>query len=86
MSDRLPECVRRLLWDVRVETVDIKRHSRFIIRRVLDFGDPAAVKWLRKTYPDDTIKQVVAEKRGLALKTLAFWTAYYHLDQDKQHV
>ncbi len=86
MSDRLPESVRKLLWDVRVETADVKRHYRFFIRRVLDLGDVAALKWLRRNYPDEVIKQVVTEKRGLSPKTLAFWTAYFDSTRDRQHV
>ncbi|OYD16737.1 hypothetical protein CH330_01910 [candidate division WOR-3 bacterium JGI_Cruoil_03_51_56] len=86
MNQVIPESVRRLFWDIRVETVDVKYHYRFIIRRVLDFGNPAAIKWLRATYPSQVIKEVVDAKRGLAHKTVVFWTRYFKIDAQKQHV
>lgn len=76
MGTALPDSVSRLLWDVRKETVDPKRHGKFLIRRVLDFGDVAAVNWLRRTFSEEAIRQVVTEGRGLSHKTLAFWRHY----------
>jgi len=73
----VPESVRCLLWGVRLETLDLNRHRRFIIRRVLDFGDPAAVKWLRETYGDGQLREVVELGRGLHPKTLAFWNELF---------
>jgi len=77
MENKIPLSIISLFWDVRRGTADIVRHSTFIILRVLDFGDVAALNWLRKTYRDDVLEQVVKTKRGLMPKTLAFWTAYF---------
>ncbi|MDH5187133.1 MAG: hypothetical protein OEZ20_06960 [candidate division WOR-3 bacterium] len=77
MKSTFPPFVISLFWDVRKGTVDIERHSPFIIRRVLNFGDVAALNWLRKTFHEDRLEQVVKTKRGLTPKTLAFWTTYF---------
>ena len=69
--------VRRLLWDVDPDSVDVNRHGRFLIRRVLDFGDVASVNWLRRTYSDAEIKDAIADGRGLAHKTFVFWETYF---------
>lgn len=73
----IPPFVTSLFWDVRKGTVDLNRHSTFIILRVLNFGDVAALNWLRKTYHDDKLEQVVKAKKGLTPKTLAFWTTFF---------
>lgn len=86
ISRTVPECVQTLFWDVKREEVDVQRHCEFIIRRVLDFGDVAALNWLRQTYADKTIKEVVNSGRGLAGKTLAFWSLYYSLGRGERDV
>ena len=82
----LPDSVARLLWDVRPESVDTRRHARFLIRRVLDFGDVPALNWLRRTYSETEIRDVVARGRGLAHKTLAFWNLYFQQKSQAQGV
>ncbi|UCD83513.1 MAG: hypothetical protein JSU92_09420 [Deltaproteobacteria bacterium] len=82
MTTKFPEYLNNLLWDVRKETVDINRHSQFVIRRVLDFGDVAAVNWLRRTYPDNLLKQVIKTGRGLTRKTIVFWRNYFDLETE----
>jgi hypothetical protein len=79
MANDLPEGIRRLLWHVDADSVDVASHRRFLIRRILDLGDAAAVRWLRQTYADVQIKDVLQSGRGLHPKTLAFWQAHYHL-------
>jgi len=69
--------VKNLFWDIKKESVDIQKHSLFIIKRVLDYGDISSLKWLRRTYSEDLIKQVVHRKRGLHPKTINFWEKYY---------
>ncbi len=73
MINRIPEYVKHLFWDVKKEDIDIKKHSLFIIKRVLDYG----IKWLLKTYPEDLIKKVIHKKRGLHPKTINFWEKHY---------
>ena len=73
MDCSLPAGVRGLLWDVDPATVDVRRHARFLIRRVLDYGDARDLNWLRQTYDDNEIRSVVRAQRGLAHKTLVFW-------------
>ena len=79
----IPDSVSKLFWDVKKECVNVEKHSSFIIRRVLDYGDPTALAWLRKTYPDELIKKIVQNKRGLEHKTLVFWERYYNLHSEK---
>ena len=73
----LPDFITKLFWDVKKETIDITKHSSFIIRRILDYGDVRELNWLRKTYSDEIIKNVIRSKRGLHHKTLVFWETYY---------
>jgi len=77
MGNRIPKDIQHLFWDTKKDTVDIELHAQYIIRRILDFGDAKAINWLRRTYPDTLIRKVVQTKRGLADKTVVFWTEHY---------
>ena len=77
MKDAIPGYIKQLFWDAKKDEVDLHRHSRYIIRRVLNFGDARAVNWLRRVYPDSLIRDVVKNKRGLEKKTFIYWHTYY---------
>lgn len=79
MREKIPDYIQKLFWDVKKEDLEINRHADFIIRRVLDFGNVKALNWLRKTYPPFRIQEVIKKKRGLAPKTLTFWTEYFKI-------
>jgi len=68
-----PEPVLRLLWDVDREKVDVRRHRRFLIARVLDHGDPETVRWARRTYGDKALMEVVDSSTALSPQTAGFW-------------
>lgn len=66
-----------LFWDVDPKTIDPKRHARYIIERVLDFGYDNEIRWLVRYYSPRLIKDVVVRSRVLDKKTKPLWTAVY---------
>lgn len=64
-----------LFWDVDPKTIDLKKHARYIIERVLEFGDDREVRWLFHYYSPDFIRNVIDHSRGvLHEKTKALWS------------
>lgn len=63
-----------LFWDVDPKTIDPKKHAKYIIERVLDFGDDKEVKWLVHYYSPRLIKDVVYHSRVLHDKSKSLWT------------
>ena len=64
-----------LFWDTNPDWIDIKKNARYIIERVLDFGELDEVRWLFKTYPKEEIKQVVDLPRSqITDKSKSLWT------------
>lgn len=39
------EANKQLFWDVDLNKIDIKKYPKFIIKRILEYGDEAVVKW-----------------------------------------
>jgi hypothetical protein len=80
--DAIPEFVRALFWDTDPATLDLRRHARYIICRVLDYGDHAALNWLRRAFGDDAVRRVVESGAPLHPKTLSFWRRYFDIADD----
>lgn len=64
---------RSLFWDVDPRTIDPKKHARYIIERVLDFGDDQEARWVYKTYPRRFIHEVAKTSRALHPQTKVLW-------------
>lgn len=73
----VPRMPRRasLFWDVDPKTLDQKKHARYIIERILDFGTDREVRWLMRTYSKRKIKAVIQQPRSvLHKKSQALWS------------
>jgi hypothetical protein len=74
LSVLLTDEVRRLFWDVDPETVDLERHSDYVLERVMTRGGWDAMKWLRATYPVPRLANFLRRK-GMRLppRERAYW-------------
>lgn len=67
-----------LFWDVDPKTLDPKKHARYIIERILDFGEIKELQWLVYQYPQSTIQSVIHEPRNVIdKKSKALWQAVF---------
>ncbi len=62
-----------LFWDVDPKTIDPETHARYIIERVLDFGNDKEVRWMYGKYPHSLIAEIVQNSRVLRPQTKALW-------------
>ena len=65
---------RSLFWDTKSENIDKDKNKRYIIERVLEFGDDKEVKMIFREYDRDDIFNVAHNSRSLSPKTRALWT------------
>ena len=68
---------RSLFWDVDTKTIDPKKHARYIIERILDFGTDEEVRWMTHSYTPRIIRDVVHRSRALHDKSKALWELLY---------
>ena len=80
---QLPSPLKSYFWDVNLEDLNLKRHSRFIIERILEYGDQEAVKWMQENYEPQKIKKVLKNSQKLSKKSANYWALVYDLDEDK---
>lgn len=64
-----------LFWDVDPKKIDTKKNARYIIERILEFGQPEEVGWAFRYYRKGTIKKVLSLPRvQVSPKSKALWS------------
>ena len=74
--DRLPPEFKRYFWDVEFKRLSLKKHTNFVLSRVMNYGDQRVLKWLFQL-PKEMILKVVRTSRELDNKTRNYWTFIY---------
>ena len=62
-----------LFWDIALKTLDTKKHARYIIERIIDFGNDREVKWMWEIYPLKLIRDVIKKSRGINPVSRPLW-------------
>ena len=76
-SSVIPVRLHALFWDTGLEKIHIKRNARYIIERLLEFGDMYALEWLQRVYPARTIIDVIFLSRNITEKSRNFWMLWF---------
>lgn len=70
---KLPTELRHYFWDIDTTRLNVRKYPVYVMVRLLEFGDEGALRWLRQTFGDDAIAQVVRTSRQLSRRTANFW-------------
>lgn len=81
MIETIPKEVKTLLWDAKIEDISLKDHAKYIIERVLEFGDINEDKWLKKVYTQEEIIEVIKKSKQLSEKTANFYAILFNIDK-----
>lgn len=63
-----------LFWDTDPKKLDIQKHAKYIIERIMDFGNDVEVKWMRQQYPKSLLAHVVKTSKVLQSNSKTLWT------------
>jgi len=80
---QIPDELKVYFWDVSIDDIDLIKHRKFIIARILNEGNQKALIWLFKTYDEETIKQSVRIIHDLTVKTARCWQNFFDLKEDE---
>jgi len=75
----IPEHLRWLFWDTTLSSLDPQQWADYCITRVLELGDQPAVKWMRATFSESQIVEVLRNQRRLSRRSANFWSLVYGL-------
>lgn len=79
----LPNELQTIFWDVKLSEFDPAAHPDYTIFRVLEYGDSAAVQWLRSIFDEAEIVRVLRTERRLSPKSATYWALVYRVPQDQ---
>jgi hypothetical protein len=75
--------VRKFFRDVNPDKLDFGRDSNYIIGRLLETGDVAAVRWMLATFDHDSIRRVLKTKRALSRRSAVFWRHFFSIPENE---
>jgi len=73
----IPKEIRAFFWDADLETFDPVSYPQYTLGRLLEFGDENAVAWMRETFSEAQIRDVVRTERRLSRRSANFWALVY---------
>ncbi|MGI8783718.1 MAG: DUF6922 domain-containing protein [Acidobacteriota bacterium] len=79
----IPQHLRPFFWDVNQNKFKPTAHPKYTISRILEYGDTEAVAWLKETFTEDEIKEVIHTDRSLSRKSANFWALVYNIPAEK---
>lgn len=73
MPKQIPKKFDYLFWDHDSCKLSPKKHTRFIIERLLEKGDLTCVKWVFSKFETKIIRDTISHSKNISSKTKAFW-------------
>jgi hypothetical protein len=64
-------------WDVDLQIFEPQSYPEYTIGRILEYGDEAAVSWLKQNFTQDQIVAVIRNDRKLSRRSAGFWALVY---------
>lgn len=72
-ANNIPIRLKTLFWDTDFSKLNPLAHRDYILERILEYGDPGAVRWAREVYGLPEMLRVAANSRRVGPKTRIFW-------------
>jgi len=76
---------QNLFWDVDINDVDLQKHKRYIVERVLTRGKMQDFEKLLTLYSKEEIRIELKKSKELDPKTLHFCSWYFNIPQTELH-
>lgn len=79
---KLPLLLKKYFWDVEFKKIDFEKRKVYILKRILEYGDEAAIRWMWKNFKKSEIKNALSNFRGYSLKTANFWAFILKINKE----
>jgi hypothetical protein len=80
---QLPENLqkRSLFWDVEPSGLDVEKHKKYIVERVLEYGATSDIGGLLELYSQAEMIDIIRTSRRISKKTAYFWKSYFNIKE-----
>jgi hypothetical protein len=82
-ASSFPEFLRPLFWEVDFDRLHVLGRERYIIERVLEYGDDPAIRWLWRTFGPASIASVVRRSRKISHNTANLWALVLDIPREQ---
>jgi len=82
-EDRLPECAYRYFWDIDPSRLDVGEYPRYVIERLLEYGDLPSLRWMERRFSREEIVEVLKTSRQLSARSANFWALYFGIGREE---
>jgi hypothetical protein len=72
-----------LFWDIDIADLDMEKHARYIVGRVLDYGDWKDWSLIRDYYGLEKLKEIALGIRSLFPESLSFIATVTHTPENQ---
>jgi hypothetical protein len=79
MNKSIPQNVKPLLWDIDLEDLSFDKHYKFIIERILEYGDFDELRWMENQFSQEEIIETLKESTRLSAKTANYFSIVYKI-------
>ena len=79
----IPQHLRPFFWDTKLDSFNPISYPEYTIARLLEYGDEKAIAWLRETFSEAEIKEVIRTERRLSRRSANFWALVYRIPCDE---
>lgn len=79
---KLPSFAHRFFWDIDPTQLDPEAYPQYVIERLLEHGDLAAVRWMLARFSAQEIIRVLKTSRRLSPFSASFWALYFDVDKE----
>jgi len=73
MIKKKPKLNKTLFWDVNIKDIDFDKHKKYVIQRILVYGDKKDWQEAKKHYGIKEIKKIAVQISNLDKKSWNFW-------------
>lgn len=79
---KVPVRFYTLFWDTNPLKVELNKNSRYIIERVLEFGDLEALLWIQNIYPTRLIIETCEISRKISQRSKRLWRIWFKINNE----
>lgn len=83
MPKKIPKKFWLYFWDVDLKKINLEKHDKFIIGRLLEWGGFASLKWLFKTFGLSKTISAFKNSRGFSKRTVNFYCYFFNLKREE---
>ena len=73
---KVPDKFKKYFWDVDFNKLELSKHRKFVMERLLNYGTFDTFDWIFRTFNDEEVRSFLKNKgkHSLSKNSFYFWT------------